>query len=48
MNNFTESVQSKSNDELLQMVYEFDEWNSEMLKAVELELDQRKILPDDL
>ena len=48
MNNFSEAVQSKSNTELLKMVYEFDEWSPEMLIAVEQELFNRKILPADL
>jgi hypothetical protein len=48
MNDFRETVQHKSNDELLKMVYGFDEWSPEMLKAVEDELSQRNILPDDI
>lgn len=47
-NQFTESVQQKSNDELLQMVYEFDEWSPAMLAAVETELSERQILPNDV
>ena len=47
-NQFTETLQLKSNDELLKMVYEFDEWSPEMLTAVETELGERKILPDDI
>ncbi len=45
---FKETVKLKSNDELLQMVYEFDEWNPQMLIAVETELSERKLLPDDI
>ena len=48
MNNFNEAAQSKSNTELLKMVYEFDEWSPEILNAVEQELLNRKILPTDL
>ncbi len=47
-NQFTETLQLKSDVELLQMVYEFDEWSPEMLTAVETELDERGILPDDI
>lgn len=47
-NQYTETLQLKSNDELLKMVYEFDEWSPEMLTAVETELGERKILPDDI
>ena len=48
MNDFKETVQNKSNDELLKMVYGFDEWSPEMLKAVEDELSKRNILPNDI
>jgi len=47
-NQFTETLQLKSTDELLQMVYEFDEWSPEMLNAVEIELGKRGMLPDDI
>lgn len=47
-NQFKETIQLKSNDELLKMVYEFDEWSPEMLTSVETELAERKILPDDI
>jgi hypothetical protein len=47
-NQFTETVQQKSDDELLKMVYEFDEWSPGMLQAVETELSEREILPDDI
>jgi hypothetical protein len=46
--NFTESVQEKSDAELLKMVYEFDQWSPEMLSAIESELSVRKILPNDI
>jgi hypothetical protein len=48
MENFTEIVKNKTNDELLQMVYEFAEWSPEMLTSVEEELAHRNILPDDV
>ena len=47
-NKFQTIVKEKSNEELLTMVYQFDEWDSEMLKAVELELQTRELLPDDI
>lgn len=45
---FKETVHLKSNDELLKMVYEFDEWSPEMLLTVEAELSERKLLPEDI
>ena len=45
---FKETVHLKSNDELLKMVYEFDEWSPEMLLTVEAELNERKLLPEDI
>lgn len=48
MNNFRETVQNKSNDELLKMVYEFEEWSPEMLTTIEEELSKRNILPNDI
>ena len=45
---FKETVHLKSNDELLKMVYEFDEWSPEMLLTVEAELSDRKLLPEDI
>ena len=45
---FKETVHLKSNDELLKMVYEFDEWSPEMLLTVEAELSDRKLLPVDI
>ena len=41
-------VQEKANKELLTMVYQFAEWDPEMLEAVEAELQKRNILPDDI
>ena len=48
MNDFKEIVEIKSNDELLNMVYQFDEWSPEMLKTVESELTKRNLLPNDI
>ncbi len=48
MTDFRETVRDKSNDELLKMVYGFDEWSPEMLRAVEEELSKRNILPNDI
>lgn len=41
-------VREKSDSELLTMVYDFNEWDAEMLQAVEDELQQRQLLPDDV
>lgn len=48
INNFQEIVKGKSNDELLKIVYQFQEWSPEMLEAVEQELSKRNILPSDI
>ncbi len=48
MDSFIEIVKSKTNEELLQMVYEFAEWSPEMLASVEEELAYRNILPNDI
>ena len=48
MNNFIEQVRVKPNEELLKMVYEFDNWDPGMLHAVETELSKRNILPGDI
>ena len=48
MDSFIEIVKNKSNDELLEMVYEFAEWSPEMLACVEKELVERNILPNDI
>jgi hypothetical protein len=45
---FKDGVKEKSNNELLQMVYEFDAWSPEMLATVEEELSSRNILPVDI
>jgi hypothetical protein len=47
-NKFQPIVQEKSNEELLSMVYQFAEWDPEMLNAVEAELQKRNLLPDDI
>ena len=47
-NKFQSIVKEKPNEELLVMVYQFDQWDSEMLIAVEEELKLRQILPDDI
>jgi hypothetical protein len=46
--NFIQIVKEKSNEELLTMLYQFDEWDTAMLRAVETELDNRNILPADI
>ena len=48
MESFTEIVKNKTNDELLKMVYEFEEWSPEMLASIEAELAKRNILPNDI
>lgn len=48
MDSFYEIVKSKSDNELLEMVYELEKWSSEMLRVVEEELSYRKILPRDI
>ena len=48
MNSFIEIVKDKSDEDLLAMVYEFDQWSPEMLEAVEQELTKRNILPTDI
>ena len=47
-NRFQPIVSAKPNEELLTMVYQFTEWDPEMLEAVEVELEKRNILPADL
>ena len=48
MTDFNEAVQSKSNGDLLKMIYEIDQWSPGMLAAVEQELLKRNILPADI
>ena len=47
-NEFKDIVVHYSNEELLSMVYQFTQWDAEMLLAAEDELKQRNILPDDI
>lgn len=47
-NNFQEIESEKTDEEMLNMVYQFDFWDAEMLIAVEKELEKRHILPDDI
>ncbi len=46
--NFREIVKEKSDEDLLQMVYQVDQWDTEMLIAAENELSARNILPPDI
>ncbi len=45
---FSPIVSEKTDEELLQMVYQFDVWDEEMLQHVEDELQKRGILPEDI
>lgn len=45
---FESDIRSKTDSELLDMVYEFDKWSPEFLNAVESELIKRNILPADI
>jgi hypothetical protein len=47
-NSFTNIVKEKSSQELLTMVYQFSEWNADMLQAVQEELLERELLPEDV
>lgn len=47
-NTYLATVEHKTDEELLTMVYQFDEWNPDMLEAVEKELLRREMLPDDI
>ena len=47
-NKFKDIVKEKPDEVLLVMVYEFDQWNAEMLGAVRDELSQRNLLPADI
>jgi hypothetical protein len=47
-NKFKPIASEKTSDELLAMVYQFDEWDPEMLTAVEAELSNRNLLPPDI
>jgi hypothetical protein len=49
MDNFYQDIVAQQSDEaLLSMVYQFDKWDAEMLQAIELELQNRNILPTDI
>lgn len=45
MIDFQEVLLAKTDEELLQMVYQFDKWSPRMLESVESELNARNILP---
>ena len=47
-NRFQQIVNEKSNEELLVMVYQFADWDAQMLEAAEDELKKRQLLPDDI
>lgn len=47
-NSFTNIVKEKSSQELLTMVYQFSEWNADMLQVVQEELLERELLPEDV
>jgi hypothetical protein len=48
MNGFAAIARTKTNAELLTMVYELHAWSPEMLQAIEAELAARNILPVEL
>jgi hypothetical protein len=48
MEHLKDIVSGKTDEELLQMVYDIDEWGAEMLQQVEHELNTRDILPTDI
>lgn len=48
MNNLIKDLEHKTDNELLKMVYEFDQWNEEVLIAVQNELSGRGKLPTDI
>ena len=47
-NRFGHIAKEKTNEELLTMVYQFEQWDIGMLQAIEDELQNRQILPDDI
>jgi Trk-type K+ transport system membrane component len=47
-NDFSNLVVHYSSDELLTMVYQFDQWEKEMMAAVQNELAARNLLPADI
>ena len=48
INSYEDIVTLQSDEALLTIVYQFDQWDAEMLQAVELELQNRNILPTDI
>ena len=48
VNKFQHIVKEKNTEELLTMVYQFDQWDKKMLRAVEAELELRQQLPEDI
>lgn len=47
-NDFSSLVVQYSSEELLTMVYQFEQWDDEMMAAVQNELAARNLLPDDV
>ncbi len=47
-NDFSNLVVHYSSDELLTMVYQFEQWEKEMMAAVQNELAARNLLPADI
>ncbi len=47
-NNFEDMVKEFDDETLLVRVYQFDQWDPEMLQAMENELELRGILPNDM
>ncbi|MFN0083483.1 MAG: hypothetical protein ACKVOM_13315 [Ferruginibacter sp.] len=47
-NDFSNLVVQYSSEELFTMVYQFDQWDDEMMAAVQNELAARNLLPDDV
>lgn len=43
-----QTVKEKTNSELLEMVYQLDQWSVDMLIEVEAELSLRNVLPSDI
>jgi hypothetical protein len=47
-NYYQDIVKQESDEALLTIVYQFDKWDAEMLEAVEIELEDRNLLPTDI
>jgi hypothetical protein len=47
-NYYQDIVSQESNETLLTIVYQFDQWDADMLQAVEIELQNRNILQADI